>query len=381
MLRYWELFYLLVYTGAIVTVWVQRDDPTWAKAASTALLVALGAWYLGHRPHHDGHPELPAGVALRWLAGELVLFLGAIAFVGDAAWVTPAVISQTFWLLPPRFAAPAVVAFSFAPVARDGLLSDDSFGTVVRELGPSAAVFCVMGLLLGYIITKLGEQNERQAQLIASLEASRAEVARLSHEAGTSAERDRLAREIHDTLAQGFTSIVALTQAAESELDTDPPAARRHLELATTTARENLAEARAMVTALTPSALHAGSLTDAVRRQVERFGEETGMGTACEIEPLPRLVTAVEVVLLRATQEALANVRKHADATAVTVRLSTTDSGVRLAVTDDGAGFRQGAAEGFGLRGMRARAEDAGGTLSIHTGRGEGTTVELEVPA
>ncbi|MBK1785418.1 sensor histidine kinase [Prauserella sp. ASG 168] len=311
----------------------------------------------------------------------LALFLGAIAFVGDAAWVTPALISQAFWLLPSRLAAPTVVALSFAPVLRDALLSRDDLGTVVSNLGPSATLFCALGLLLGYFIAKLGEHIDRQAELIASLEASRAEVARLSHEAGTSAERDRLAREIHDTLAQGFTSIVALTQAAESELDTDPPTARRHLALATTTARENLAEARAMVNALTPSALDAGSLADAVRRQAYRFAEETGTATTCEIEALPKLRTAAEVVLLRATQEALANVRKHARATAVTVRLSVVDTEARLEVTDDGAGFVVDAATGFGLHGMRSRAEEAGGTLDIHSGPGEGTTVSLEVPA
>ncbi|MEU6645251.1 sensor histidine kinase [Saccharomonospora sp. NPDC046836] len=381
-LRHWELFYVVVYLGAVTAVWLQPDPVTTAKTAATALLCAMACWYwwVGHGPLVTSAAQLHPRVGWRWLAGTLLLFLAAIACAGNAAWVTPAAMSQAFWLLPMRIAAPVVVAVSFAPGIRDLAFGDD-VDSVLRELAPAAAIFCVLGLLLGYVITQLGEHNDRQAELISSLEASRADVARLSREAGSSAERDRLAREIHDTLAQGFTSIIALTQAAESELDTDPAAARRHLALATRTARENLAEARAMVAALTPSALGGGSLEDAVRRQAERFTEETGIAMVCEIgAPLPRLRTAAEVVLLRAAQEALANVRKHAAATSVRLVLACADSRVRLLVRDDGRGFHAGTGGGYGLRGMRARADEVGGHLTIHSGPGEGTAVELEVP-
>jgi signal transduction histidine kinase len=138
-----------------------------------------------------------------------------------------------------------------------------------------------------------------------------------------------------------------------------------------------------MVAALTPSALTAGSLEDAVRRQAERLGEESPVTVSFEVNgQLPILATSAEVVLLRATQEALTNVRKHAEASRVQVRLSIVEGFVRLSVTDDGVGFDpESPAEGFGLRGMRARAEQVGGTVKVHSGRTEGTTVELEVPA
>jgi signal transduction histidine kinase len=253
----------------------------------------------------------------------------------------------------------------------------------LATLVPTTAFLVVFGLLVGWWANRIIDQSRERAGLIEKLEASQAEVARLSHEAGTAAERERLAREIHDTLAQGFTSIVALTQAIESEVDTDLTAARRHLGLAARTARENLTEARSMVAALTPSALTAGSLEDAVRRQAERLGEESAIAVSCEVEgPLPVLGTATEVVLLRATQEALTNVRKHAEASAVGVRLSVVEGSVRLSVTDDGVGFDpEVPADGFGLRGMRARAEQVGGSIKVHSGRSQGTTVELEVPA
>ena len=110
--------------------------------------------------------------------------------------------------------------------------------------------------VIGTVIMTSMRQRRKLAAVVAELAASRAESARLSREAGAAAERERLAREIHDTLAQGFTSIVALAQAVEPELETDTAAAKRHVELIRTTARENLAEARAMVAELTPTALH-----------------------------------------------------------------------------------------------------------------------------
>ena len=131
--------------------------------------------------------------------------------------------------------------------------------------------------VIGTVIVTSVRQRERLAALVAELAATRAESARLSREAGAAAERERLAREIHDTLAQGFTSIVALAQAIEPELESDTAAAKRHVELIRSTARENLAEARAMVAELTPTALHDGSLPAAIERQCDRLSAENGI--------------------------------------------------------------------------------------------------------
>ena len=185
-----------------------------------------------------------------------------------------------------------------------------------------------------------------------------------------------MAREIHDTLAQGFTSIITLLQASDPGLEDDKVA------LAVRTARENLAEARALVAALSPTPLASASLPEAVRRQASRFAEESGVPatfrTSGDVRTLP---TAVEVVLLRAAQEALTNVRRHAGANEAAVLLAYTPSGVRLVVRDDGCGFVSGAADGFGLAGMRQRAEQIQGDLRVRSDPQAGTTVELEVPA
>jgi signal transduction histidine kinase len=192
------------------------------------------------------------------------------------------------------------------------------------------------------------------------------------------AERERLAREIHDTLAQGFTSVVVLLELAESEVDTDPAAARQRLATARATARQNLAEARALVAALSPADLQVAPLPEAIGRLVDRFGAETGLAARLSVSGEPRSLPAnEEVVLLRSAQEALANVRKHAGAGRVEVSLDSTGTRTSLAVADDGAGFDPAAPTGgYGLAGMRRRVEEIGGTLSIHSGPG-GTRVEV----
>jgi signal transduction histidine kinase len=225
-------------------------------------------------------------------------------------------------------------------------------------------------------------QSEERAALITELSQAREQLAAAHHEAGVLAERHRLAGEIHDTLAQGFTSIVTLIQAAAAGL---PPAApaRDHLDLALTTARENLAEARALVTTLSPAQLDGSTLGDAISRAAESAGNGGDAVIRSEISgsrrPLP---TTTEVVLLRVAQEALANVRKHASARRVDIELSYTDDAVLLTVADDGRGFDAAAVSGgYGLRGMRERVRQAGGTITVRTSPGEGTVVRAEVPA
>lgn len=387
-LRYWELFYALVTAAAVVAVVLQNDAEAGAKLGASALLLAMNGWYwaFGHRALRKAVTTVPLHIGLVSAGGSFVLFTGASLLVGSAAWVTPAIVSQTFWLLPLRFAAPAVVLICFTPATRE-LVAGTGFPAVLRQMGPAAVIFGMMSVLLGFVLTKLSALNERQAHLIESLEASRAEAAKLFHEAGMAAERERLSREIHDTLAQGFASIVTLAQAAESEVDSNPEAARQRLALVAQSARENLDEARFIVAALSPSGLHTGSLAEAVRRETDRFAERTGLVCTCEIDgeadtALRTLSTAAEVVLLRATQEALTNTRKHAAATTVHVHLAVVEDAVHLTVSDDGVGFRpEQQGDGFGLHGMRARVEQVGGALRIRSEPGVGTIVELEVPA
>jgi signal transduction histidine kinase len=162
----------------------------------------------------------------------------------------------------------------------------------------------------------------------------------------------------------------------------EPAAAREHLALALQTARENLAEARALVAALAPAGLELGALDGALRRLTDIVPGHLGPPASFEVTgpavPLPR---PAEVMLLRVGQEALANVRQHAQARHVQVRLQYGERQVGLEVTDDGVGFDPGPpGGGYGLPGMRARAEEAGGRLEVRSSPGCGTTVSVVVP-
>lgn len=374
----WEILFAVAYLATTVLVLLDERDPV-RTAVAVGALTALALTYLlwGRRiVRDDGH------LRQRWTLALVVVALVAVAMLATTttSFILFMVCPLLFTTLDFRPAAvlnTAVIVMSPA----SSIVNNGLRGPTLHILLPMTAILVVFGVLSGKFILHVVEESRGRADLITRLEESQAEVARLSREAGTAAERERLAREIHDTLAQGFTSIVTLAQAIESELDTDPAAARRHAELAARTARDNLTEARAMVAALAPADLTTGSLVDAVRRQADRLADETGVPVRYEVDDgLPSIGMAGEVVLLRGAQEALNNVRRHAGASAVSVRLSAVDGAVRLAVCDDGAGFDPDHATGFGLRGMRSRAEQVGGTLSVRSGP-SGTELTLEVPA
>src|SRR5262249_14940249 len=163
-----------------------------------------------------------------------------------------------------------------------------------------------------------------------------------------------------------------------TEIGSDPQEARRHVGLATQTAREGLAEARAMVAALTPAHLDTGPLHEALGRLTDRIGAELGIGARFEVCGQARPLSATAEVLLRAGQEALANVRKPAHARDVCVVLSYAERGVRLDVRDDGAGFDpEHVNGGYGLRGMRSRIVQVGGSLLVKARPGEGTSLSV----
>ncbi|NUP50304.1 MAG: hypothetical protein HOW97_23790, partial [Catenulispora sp.] len=186
----------------------------------------------------------------------------------------------------------------------------------------------LFNLFIGGFFVEMLNDHERRGTLIQELEATRAQLELANHDAGVRQERERLAREIHDTLAQGFTSLLMLVQAAEATLDTDPAATRQRLELAARTARENLAEARALICSQSNGGYATGDplaglpLDAALHRAAARIGEELGIATSVAIDGDPRPLSAnIQVVTLRVAQEALANVRKHAQAGSACVRL------------------------------------------------------------
>ncbi|TQN37447.1 signal transduction histidine kinase [Blastococcus colisei] len=247
----------------------------------------------------------------------------------------------------------------------------------------------VLSLAMGLWVSRVTDRSRQRAVLIGQLEATRAELADAHHQQGMVAERERLAREVHDTLAQGYTSIVVLAQAAAAALAGNPSAAAERLALIEEVARENLAEARAMVAAFSPVALDSSTLVEALQRLADRFGRETGIATRLDTAALADteagLSRAEEIVLLRGAQEALANVRRHASASAVVLRIGRVGSGesaqVSVHVEDDGVGFDPAETAGVGLAGLRDRAAEVGGAVDVVSQPGRGTRVTVRVPA
>ncbi len=229
------------------------------------------------------------------------------------------------------------------------------------------------------------------AQTLADQLAVAIENARLYQETGQMAvieERNRMSREIHDTLAQGFTGIILQLEAAEQALGDDSPEALQHLNKARSLARGSLNEARRSVWNLRPQALERLSLTEALRQEVGRFAQASNIKARFDVsDNIRELPLDVETALLRICQESLANIKKHAQATEVKVDLTFDKSNVMLAIRDNGIGFKtdnndkgEGEHRGFGLISMQERTRNLGGTLEVQSEEGQGTAVQIVIP-
>jgi len=239
------------------------------------------------------------------------------------------------------------------------------------------------------MLDELSETNRKLQTTLAENEGLHRQLLTQAREAGILDERQRMAREIHDTLAQGLTGIVTQLQAAEQAAEQtpgDPSGWRRHFAAATRLARESLTEARRSVDALRPEPLETARLSDALAAVAANWSALQGTqvqvsttGTTRPIQP------EAEAALLRAAQEALANVAKHAEANRVGLTLSYMDNEVALDIRDDGKGFDpemngHPAAGGFGLVAMRQRIEALSGTLQIESEPGAGTAISASIP-
>jgi signal transduction histidine kinase len=331
--------------------------------------------------------RLALGFALTWLNPFFAIY--AVLGYFDAT-----------RLLPRRqmYAGMFATAVTMAGSQSGGLPPTDGLQWVA--LG---ALFA-LNVSLTFVFAKIGLQEAKNTRTkvatIAELELSNARLERAleenaglhaqllvqAREAGVNDERRRLAAEIHDTLAQGLAGIITQLQAATD--NADPAVAHNHVERAADLARHSLGEARRSVQDLGPVALEHDTLPDALKNIVATWSASTGVRAEFTVtgtvEPLH---DEVEATVLRIAQETLANAGRHARATRVGVTLSYMDDEVSLDVRDDGCGFdpyvalqQRGTTRGFGLGGMRARAERIAGTVDIESEPGHGTAVSARVP-
>lgn len=343
---------------------------------------------------HTAWTRVPAGslsrrLAVGWLVVLAVLWVGAVAVSDEFLWL-----AFLLWLLAGHllplvwgllFSASVFAVVALAPILH---LGSTGYASV---FGPLVGGVFAFGISRGYL-RLLYDAAERE-RLVTSLTRAQQEMADLQDElaraqrrSGARAERTRLSRDIHDTVAQSLSSIRLLAHAGSGR--TADQDAARTLAQVEALAGDSLGDVRRIVAALAPAGLEGQALPAALRRMLDRAHDETGLLVDLHVdESLPILATEVEVVLLRAAQSALANVRQHARASRVVMSLIDAGDTVRLDVHDDGDGFdvaaweeRGDASASYGLRFLRARLRERGGGLDIESIPGQGTAIGAHVP-
>ena len=382
--------YLLLVPATILSLLAGPDDIAW-RLTTLAIAAVAAAWtyllFTRLEPPRQAHRLRVA-----------VFFVGIMA-IGSVLTVRQPLffiflISGFFYasLLRP-------LPLAFVGVFATSFLINTLLGGIPRS--PEAWTFYIVIITLQTVIIgagsvlgeKVTEQNEERRQALARLEVALEENAGLhaqlltqAREAGVLEERQRMAREIHDTIAQGLTGIITQLEAAdhsrERAEDHD-----RHLENAKKLARESLSEARRSVEASMPSALEAGTLPEALAGVAREWSEINAIPVDVTVTgDVIALHPEVEVALLRTAQEALSNVARHAGASRAALTLSFMGDVVTLDVRDDGVGFTPpepgtGDVSGFGLTGMRQRVARVAGSLAVESEPGGGTAVSARVPA
>lgn len=357
-------------------------------AAAVVSGLAILAW-------HTAGTILPARPGSRrlvtvWLIGLAVVWVAAVAVSAEFVWVAFLIWLLAGHLLPGGgallFAALVYAVVVAAPLVHHGSTS------YANVFGPLIGGVFALGISRGYL-ELLRDAAERE-RLLASLTRAQEETAELQGElahaqrhSGAIAERTRLSRDIHDTIAQALSSIRLIAHAGNGR--TEDPDAARTLAQIEDLAGDSLAEVRRIVSALAPGELEGRALAEALQRMLERLHAEAGMRVELHVDDtLPLLPTAVEVALLRTAQSALANVRQHSAARRAVVSLIDAEDSVRLDIIDDGDGFdvasweasAEQAASSYGLRFMRSRLRELGGGLDVESAPGEGTAISAHLP-
>jgi signal transduction histidine kinase len=392
--------YVLLVAASILS-WPLSDRSLGYRLGTLGIAGLAAAWMLWMVTLHPDWARRRALMA--------VYFVGLMAFVAVLVTRNPwfglfAVTGywQAWELLPGRWrlvgtavTATLHVTAIFGGRPPTSVAAAAAFLVLVAVIVVTSAIFAGVGEVVSeqsqqrkQVIAELAEANRRLEAAMAENEGLQAQLLTQAREAGVLDERQRMAREIHDTLAQGLTGIVTQVQAARNAAER-PADWRRHLDNAAQLARDSLSEARRSVEAVGPEPLTAARLPEALAEVVDRWSglngvtaEVTTTGTARPMHP------EVEVALLRTAQEALANVAKHAGASRVVLTLSYMEDLVTLDIRDDGVGFDPAAVRerpqrdgGFGLTVMRQRVTRLAGTLEVESEPGAGTAIWAGIPA
>ncbi|WP_346178268.1 sensor histidine kinase [Streptomyces cuspidosporus] len=375
-LRRWNAVCWVLFAAMAVGL-AAMDQPGGSRYGALALLGCVVLCY-ALLDRFPGNPVVRPHVYL----SVLVLALGGLAYLRSSYAALFMVTLPHYWMFgrTPRasmgFLGLATAATLAGSIARQGWSLEFFSETLVSTL-----IVVAVGVLIGLWAHSVVAQSAERARLIVELERTQAELSEAHQRQGAADERERMARDIHDTLAQGFASIVVLAEAARAQLASDPARSAQQLRSIESTARENLAEARELVGSAQrrQDGAAGGSVARTLRRVLDRFAEDTGLTEAADLAEVV-CDQQTRIALLRCTQESLANVRKHARASTVGVNLTRRPYGVELEITDDGTGFDPEESAGFGLDGMRKRLAELGGRLTVTSSVGDGTRILAMIP-
>ena len=380
----WSALFVLATAVAAIIGWQIEDQSQNQRVLGLTLcllvlfihLVVQGVGY------QSENGRAPLRFALPYIIFSIIAWYMLVRISPLYYLVLFGLFSQIYVALPLRYASVGAIVVAGLMAYNETIGSGSDFSW---QLG---LIYLLMGLasvVLGAWIHAIIRKGEERRLLLDQLQETQAELAEAERRAGVLAERQRLAHEIHDTLAQGFISIIMHLETAEQTISEPASETAHQIQQAKETARHNLQQARRVVADLRPESLENDSLPAALERTVQRWSQQHGIAANMQTTgtPLP-LHPDVDVTLLRATQEALANIHKHAQAQTVSVTLSYMGDTVLLDVQDDGVGLNGAKPSpfggGFGLQAMRERAAQFGGQLLLESDPDGGTTLVVSIP-
>lgn len=371
----------MALTTPIILLLLLVEWPTMSRQKMLIIALAFGiiaphidliysVWY----PRND-LLQNPRFLAIDWSIQDV----NQIHSMGQLFIVVPVILAS--WQFKVRGFVGALLLAGFLYIVTPFLLKPDAlFWGLYAVRG-----FVLLGvtLIVGFITGTLAASQRHTNEALQEANKQLASQAVMMEQLATSQERNRLARELHDTLAHSLSGTAVSLQAVGTLLKHDPEAAKSELTEAQSQIRSGLAEARRAITALRASLLEELGLAGAIQHRATNIGDRAGLTIRCQLDELPPLLAEIEQTVFRICDESLINCEKHAQASRIEICLSHSPALLRLTVKDDGTGFVPSAHEPngrFGLIGMKERAALVNGQLNIDSTLGQGTAVNLTVP-
>ena len=386
--RWYVLFFHVLTLGSLAgslvyILWNAFGDLGWREVIVSALLLAQIGIYLGIMIFGRQWP-LPRNRLLLYFAVNLAIWLIEYWLAPEVYWLVFAYLGQMFGLLPARYPITVTLFVSAILYARDSAWGSREGSHSALLLG-TLAVWAMLVVFMLFI-NHLTQTSQERGRLISELQAAKHQLELAQQQEAELAvlrERERLARDLHDSLGHALVTLSVQLEAIQRLYRVDPESASQQVDEMKVMARSSMDALRRAIVGLRAPDLADRALGPALQALCVDFAERTGLDVTCQVDdPANDLRPAVAEALWRITQEALTNVEKHAEAGSVSVALMCEPDAVALRIVDDGVGLAEGAEllpNCFGIRGMRERVEGLGGTLAVRGGP-SGTAVDAQLP-